>query len=92
MRFYYPKNHKNIYNGKWHRFFAFLPCRFGDHIVWLEHYDARHVVDSEGNWAGGYMSHWEYRTWSEDPHEQQRIWKGPMRNDGNKVTDGEWIK
>jgi hypothetical protein len=91
MRLYYPIKHKNIYNGKWHKFFALKPVRVGEHVIWLEHYDARHVTESEGNWAGGYMSHWEYRNWSEDPLEVQRIWVGPTTNDGKIVREGQWL-
>ncbi len=60
MRWRSPER-KPINWEAWNLFFALYPRRIGDQKVWLEIAERRLVVDSEGNWAGGYRCHWEYR-------------------------------
>lgn len=60
MRFNYPKKRK-VNPEEWHFKFLWWPTRINEFtIVWLETVERKRVVDCEGNWAGGYMWHWEY--------------------------------
>lgn len=46
---------------QWHRKFVWWPKRLQNgECHCLTYLQRRLVVDAEGNWAGGYMAHWEY--------------------------------
>jgi len=61
MRWNKPKIPKTDYEH-WNLHFVLWPIRLDDQtVVWWEWIDRRLVVDDEGNWAGGYRAHWEYR-------------------------------
>ena len=61
MQIHRPKK-KNEPLSEWHPWFAWKPVRVNDDfILWLCYVRRRLVIDDEGNWAGGYIDHWEYR-------------------------------
>lgn len=56
---FFEKKEVDIYD--WHDKFLWWPKFFDNMMIWLETIERRVVIDSEGNWAGGFESHVEYR-------------------------------